>query len=67
MKISCRTIPVCKSKIRTYWLRHANYDILSCLIKTLRWGEYHYRVCWFNLQFHMNLSGNIDGLELGLK
>ncbi|MBB5622258.1 CubicO group peptidase (beta-lactamase class C family) [Pedobacter cryoconitis] len=57
-----------KSKIRTYWLRHANYDIFELFDKDPKDGvNITTGYAGFNLQFHMNLSGNIDGFEAQLE
>lgn len=57
-----------KGKIRTYWLRHANYNIFELFDKDPKDGvNTATGYAGFNLQFHMNLSGNIDGFEAQLE
>lgn len=57
-----------KSKIRTYWLKQTNYDIFELYDKDPKDGvNTATGYAGFNVQFHMNLSGNIDGFEAQLE
>ena len=56
-----------KTSVRTLWLRHANYDIFEVFDKDPKEGIDTAKVYGVNLQFHMNISGDIDGFESQLE
>jgi CubicO group peptidase (beta-lactamase class C family) len=56
-----------KTSVRTLWLRHANYDIFEVFDKDPKEGIDTTKVYGINLQFHMNVSGDIDGFESKLE
>ncbi|HZY35349.1 MAG TPA: hypothetical protein VFE53_01800, partial [Mucilaginibacter sp.] len=52
-----------KTNRQTIWLRHANYDIFEVFNKDPKEGIDTSEKVDLRLQFRMNLSGDIDGLE----
>ncbi len=56
-----------KTTVRTLWLRHVNYDTFEVLDKDPKEGIDTAKVYGIKLQFHMNVSGDIDSFESQLE
>lgn len=52
---------------RTLWLRHGNYDVFEVFEDDPKEGIDTARSYGINLQFHLNVSGDIDGFDSQLE
>lgn len=52
---------------RTLWLRHGNYDVFEVFEKDPTEGIDTSKYFGINIQFHMNVAGDIDGFESQLE